>query len=416
MIIHRNALLAVWLLTLAAAGAGPRHVYLTWQDDPATSITVNYQTIHEPAGDESAGDAPSAPAQVRYDTIPHAGDASAYRWRASGTQRQFAESPGRGMHTVSLDDLQPGQAYWFVAGDSVTGFSRERAFRTVPDGEEDIRFVVGGDMGIGEKACLLQVAAARHDPLFAVVGGDLAYGDGDWAAAGIWDAWLDNWDRLMVTPDGFSVPIVAVVGNHEVVGGYRGSVDDAPLYMGFLPQGTQRTYYSRRIGSRIVLLVLDSGHAAPHGGRQAEWLAAELAAHSDVPVRLAAYHVPLFPVFRLPSSKWSAAGREHWQPLFDRYRLTTAFEHHDHAFKRTHPIRGKKIDQDGTLYLGDGSWGRGPRMLRGPKRTHLARRWYLDRLESKGHVWRVDVRMDSVVYSAVDASGEVFDRVARPVE
>ena len=42
-------------------------------------------------------------------------------------------------------------------------------------------------------------------------------------------------------------------------------------------------------------------------------------------------------------------------PLFDNYHLTAAFEHHDHAFKRTHLLRANQTDPGGTLYLGDGS-------------------------------------------------------------
>jgi hypothetical protein len=395
-------------LSLAATlvAASPRHVYLTWPSDPTTAITVNYHTMA--AGEPAA-------TEVRYDTVSHDGDADAYRLRAEGHHHRPRPGHERAVHTVQLTALAPGRGYWFVAGDPVGGFSAERAFRTIPAGDEPLRFVVGGDMGVGERAQRLQAAAAAQDPLFAVVGGDIAYANGDWAGVDLWDRWFDNWDSLMVTAAGFNVPIVAVIGNHEVAGGYGGTPADAAPYLSFLPQSAH-TYYTRRIGSRVVLFVLDSGHVAPHGGRQTEWLQGQMAAAATVPVRLAAYHVPLFPVFRLPTSDSASAGRRHWQPLFDRYRLTAAFEHHDHAFKRTHQIRSDEVVADGTLYLGDGSWGRGPRWVRGPRKNHLARRWYMDRLESLGHVWRVDVGADSVVFAGVGQDAEIFDRVARPLD
>jgi hypothetical protein len=163
----------------------------------------------------------------------------------------------------------------------------------------------------------------------------------------------------------------------------------------------------------VLLFLLDSGHLAAHGGAQAQWLERELAAHASVPVRLATYHVSLLPGFRLPTTHYSKQGRKHWQPLFDRYELMAAFENHDHVFKRSHPIRGDRVDPTGTLYLGDGAFGRGPRVVDGPRQVHLRRRWYLDRLVSRAHVWRVDVGTDSVIFAGIDEQGKVFDRTAK---
>jgi hypothetical protein len=99
--------------------------------------------------------------------------------------------------------------------------------------------------------------------------------------------------------------------------------------------------------------------------------------------------------------------------LFDRYELMAAFENHDHVFKRSHPIRGDRVDPTGTLYLGDGAFGRGPRVVDGPRQVHLRRRWYLDRLVSRAHVWRVDVGTDGVIFAGIDEQGKVFDRTAK---
>jgi hypothetical protein len=55
--------------------------------------------------------------------------------------------------------------------------------------------------------------------------------------------------------------------------------------------------------------------------------------------------------------------RKHWVPLFEKYRVPVVLEHHDHTFKRTKPLVDGAADDNGVLYLGDGSWGR----LRTPK-------------------------------------------------
>jgi hypothetical protein len=55
--------------------------------------------------------------------------------------------------------------------------------------------------------------------------------------------------------------------------------------------------------------------------------------------------------------------RECWAPLFEKHNVDVVLEHHDHTFKRTHPIKGGLVDKNGVTYLGDGSWGK----LRAPR-------------------------------------------------
>ena len=59
-------------------------------------------------------------------------------------------------------------------------------------------------------------------------------------------------------------------------------------------------------------------------------------------------------------------------PLFEKYRVPVVLEHHDHTFKRSKLLLDGHANDNGVLYLGDGSWG----MLRAPNRperlSHLA--------------------------------------------
>ena len=162
------------------------------------------------------------------------------------------------------------------------------------------------------------------------------------------------------------------------------------------------------------MIVLDSGHLSEHGGDQADGLRSQLALHQDRPHVFAAYHVPMFPVFRSDNGKYSKQGREHWLDLFDRYHLTVGFEHHDHALKRTKPIAAGRVDETGTVYVGDGCFGRLPRWVRTQRRVGPSRRWYLERLERSAHFWQVDVEAKRVVLTAIDEDGKVVDRFERP--
>jgi len=314
------------LFAVGKSGATPRHVYLTWQHDTSGTMTVNYQTMGE------AGES-----MVYFDTKPRRGEAASYRYQAVGTHHQIEGlEDGRWIHWVELTGLKAGSTYYFVAGDARNGFSEERKFATVPDGQQKLRFAVGGDMGTGPALDVLLREAALREPNFAVVGGDIAYAGDRLTNYFRWDSWLDSWERCMVTPKQLTIPMVLAIGNHEVREG-----TNAVFYRQFFAQQPDRSYYSRKFGKNLVIYLLDSGHLTPHGGAQAEWLDGELAADATIPQRFAVYHVGMYPAYRSFDGAGAVAGRNAWLPIFDRHHLTAAFEHHDHVFKRTKLLRGQ---------------------------------------------------------------------------
>lgn len=385
--------LAASFLGLSATAA-PRHVYLTWQGDTSRTITVNYQTFER-----------TAASMVYFDTRPRGGRHNEYRFRARGAAHQIPGLPdGRLIHWVELTQLTPGKTYYFIAGDPEHGFTAERKFRTVPAGAQELRFIVGGDMGIGAAVARLLQQAAKLSPAFGLVGGDVAYANGMLTNYGRWDAWLDHWQTNMITPDGLTIPMVLAIGNHEIRRGATTlSPTNAPFFFGYFAQERQRSYRVITFGKNLALFVLDTGHAAAHEGEQAAWLDAQLAAHARVPYRMAAYHVPLYPSNRAYDGAGSVKGREVWGPIFDRHHLTTAFEHHDHTFKRTRLLRNNQPDPNGTLYLGDGCFGMPPRAV------DKELRWYQVKAASLQHFWCVDVSRRRVEYRAYDPEGNVFD-------
>jgi hypothetical protein len=381
----------LWLI--AFSQAAPRHVYLTWQGETSTTITVNYQTMEE-----------AEASRVYFDTEPRKEKIGEYRFNATGTRHKIEGlEDGRTIHWVELKQLKPGGTYYFVAGDPKNGYTPERKFQTIPDGDEKLRFAEGGDMGTGPALPLLLKQAARQEPDFGVVGGDIAYANDLLTNYGLWDIWLDAWEQCMVTPKGFTIPMVLAIGNHELRSRVEVPPTNAVFYSGYFAQDHHRSYYSRKFGKNLVLYLLDSGHLAPHAGEQAAWLDAQLAADRAFPQRFAIYHVPLYPSVRPYDGSRSIDGREAWVPIFDKHRLTAAFEHHDHAFKRTKLLRNNQPDPRGTLYLGDGCWGQGARAV------GSARRWYEQKAASIQHFWLVDVFPNRVEYRAIDKEGQVFD-------
>lgn len=387
------SLLALSVLSCLNAYAAPMHVYLTWQGDTSTTMTVNFHT--QKSAPKSA---------VYYDTVSRNGDATAYARSVAAASHQIEGlKDRRHIQVAELTELKANTTYYFVAGDKKRGFSSEMKFRTVPSGDEPIQFVTGGDMDVLEGARKLLRVAAKESPLFCLIGGDIAYANGALGNYKKWDIWLDNWEELMVTPGGYQIPIVASIGNHEVQGHFGRDLSKAPFFMGYLAQAPVHSYFSRTFGDNIVLFTLDSGHATPHAGEQSAWLEKEMAKYADVKYRFALYHVPLYTSFRPFKDPFAKAGRESWGPTFDKYHLTTGFENHDHTHKRTKLLRGNKVDPEGTLYIGNGCFGTSARPLK-PER-----RWYEEKALSIPHVWSVRVTPERATYRALDSDGNVFD-------
>jgi len=105
--------------------------------------------------------------------------------------------------------------------------------------------------------------------------------------------------------------------------------------------------------------------------------AATLRCTSERAHLLAVNHVPAYPSYRSDAGSSAKTGtgvlnRSHWVPLFEKHNVDAVLEHHDHTFKRTHPLKDGHIDSNGIMYLGDGSWGKLRAPVESEKRPYLA--------------------------------------------
>lgn len=291
---------------------------------------------------------------------------------------------------------------------SVNGSDVDEFVRTAPTSvSEPIIFAEGGDIGTGTFVPDLHSHAAQWDPMFALVGGDLAYANGTDAKK--WVRFLKTWHRHMRFRDRL-IPLVAAIGNHEVTTGMHGSTDDAPFFYSLF-DNTRRdnAYWAFDLGSDISVLLLDSNHTTEVPGQQTEWLEDALRSRADKRHLMAAYHVPAYP----SAKPIEGSGRDRidvrrlWPPLFDRFGLDVAFEHDDHTYKRTHPLRdGSRVSEDeGVVYVGDGAWGKEPREVKSPQE-----RPYLRKSIGSRNVIRVELLPDgSKRFLAVDEDGYTLD-------
>ncbi len=326
----------------------PLALLLTWQRDPTTTMTVQW-----------IGTALQGPARPIW-----VAKSGAVNWHSTiGTMRPYP-MPNYQIHRTELTGLEPDTEYRFRIGLD----SAEWRFRTMPAKLTDaLQFISGGDAGVGEAAQHTNRVAASQDPRFVVLGGDLAYENGRDGA--VFLQFLKNYSTQLIDSQGRLIPLLACIGNHEVDGGYGKTRKEAPyFYSVFDGLFNETSYATLDFGDYLSLVLLDSNHTTPIEGAQTSWLEQKLKEREELPHLLVFYHVPSYPSFRTYDLEAAESGtghesRQHWVPLFERYNVDAVFEHHDHTFKRTHPLLDGRKASNGIFYLGDGSWGK----LRRPK-------------------------------------------------
>jgi hypothetical protein len=370
----------------------PSTLFLTWQRDPTTTMTVQWVGTAGETADTTV-------TYIADDLVGMFGS-----WNAQPTTARPYPMTDFKVFRAELTGLSPGTDYQFRIGKR----SPVYRFRTMPARATDtIHFISGGDCGVNAHAVANNVQAARQDPMFAVVGGDLGYDNGRSVEVSL--AFLRNYSRHMVGRGGRLIPMVTCIGNHEVDGGYNKPRAKAPffytLFDGLYPQ---TGFATLDFGDYLSLVLLDTGHTTPIGGEQADWLEKTLRARADHPNVLVVNHVPAYPSFRKMEGTAGKAGtgegnRKHWVPLFEKYRVPVVLEHHDHTFKRTKPLLGGSASSIGVLYLGDGSWGR----LRAPQSPEKLT--YLATASRDYHLSLHRIQGEDRFHLALDENGRVMD-------
>ncbi len=374
-------------------GASPDTLFLTWQRDPTTTMTVQWVA-------PSVGE---AKLQLHYALLATK-DEPDVDWRIVDVADHVYPLTELRVFRVELTGLTPGAEYQFHLGDAKV----VHRFRTMPARATDsFQFISGGDCGVNTHVVNNNILAAKQDPMFALIGGDIAYDDGYKVKENL--GFLRNYSRYMIDSQKRLIPLVVCLGNHEVRGGYAKPRSAAPFFFAlFDGLYADRSYATLDFGDYLSLILLDTGHISSIDGEQTDWLRQTLAERERCPHVIVANHVPAYPSYRKSEADGSKAGtgelnRIHWVPLFERYNVDVVLEHHDHTFKRTHPLLNGHIDANGLMYLGDGSWGK----LRAPKGPEL--RPYLAKVGDAYQLTLHRLEGDQRFHLALAENGRVVD-------
>jgi len=328
-------------------------------------------------------------------------------WQPATIARQPMPETTSIIAKTSLQGLEPATEYQIELTGSLAGepvLKRALSMKTAPKKRPDkMDFVNGGDMFHNRELLdAMNRRAGKLEPMFALLGGDLAYANA--RDAGRWYQWFDSWYENAVTDDGRQIPMIAVIGNHET----RGlSPDRAQYYYSLFPLPEGRSNFVVDFGDYMSIVILDSQHSQPVEN-QTQWLDDTLEQRKEIPLLFVCYHRPTYGTL---VKEDSTPVRTQWVPLFEKYKVDTVFEHDHHVFKRSLPIyQGHADQQRGVLYMGDGAWG--VRVRKIPE-EHGEKLPYIERAESRNHLIHVLIDGEQVHYHAVEADGNVFDKYSR---
>jgi hypothetical protein len=378
-----------------AADLTQETIYLTWKQSPSTTMTIQW----------------ISPFVDKQSVVVYRPQEENSQWQSTkGESFPFPRSPQYLIHCVELKNLEPDRQYIF----KVVPYQEEYQFLTAPSRlNQELRFVTGGDMyhdGIQLMAKTCQ-KAAQTNPLFALIGGDIAYAVKSlhvpFENIGRWIEWIKVWHAMMVTPQGNLIPVIAAIGNHDLIGQYDQTPNQAAVFSALFPMPGKQIYNVLDFNSYLSIVLLDSGHANPISGHQTNWLMSTLEERKSIPHRFAVYHVPAYPSVRHILNKQSVAIRHSWVPLFEKGGIQVAFEHHDHAYKRTYPLLKNRIHSQGVVYLGDGGWG-----VEKP-RTRRTKRSYLAKFASARHFISVTLTPTQQNFRCINDQGHVVDEYTK---
>lgn len=308
------------------------------------------------------------------------------------------------------------------------GFSNDvHKFRTLPSTlDGSMKFAQISDThGTPDNAVIISQLAAK-DVRCIIHSGDIATGNGGDNGPETWYTFFNGLNNAIDT-DGCIIPMLANLGNHEVMLGSSGTQwdnhnvvgikpdlvnkrGDAEWYYCFFPSFPGLTGYGVvDFGNYASVWQLDPGITTRTDAGQDLWLADTLQERSTVAHKLLSFHYSPFPIGRRVLSNTFNVIRRDWCPIYEPYKPLVLVGH-EHVWGVTVPILGGAFDiddayehPDGVVYIGAGPSGATHREGRNP---HT--KWWIK--DSRASVW------DYFAFEYDEGTPEVWQELREPHE
>ncbi len=358
-------LVAIVFLGLTGLAEGPWFIHLSWQHNPATTITIMWRS--SPSVTESV---------VEYGLTPEFGKT------VTGTRVTYTALRQEIVwHVVELTDLLPNTTYYYRCG--APGYwSGVYSFTTAPapgDPSASFSFGIYGDSRGGYKVSGQILKALQEKGVrFIVFTGDFTNGAGQ----SEYDMWFKEAGEVLAF-----IPFMPVHGNHEMM---KNTYFDQFA----LPGNEMWFSYDYGFVHFVHLLSQTEDYALQQRG----WLLRDLKS-TTLPWKIVIAHHPAY-----------SAGKEHgctqfvldhWVDVFERCNVSIYFAGHDHIYERTWPIRNGRIDASGVVYVVTGGGG--------APLHEAGRDWWTAVSESTYHYCVVDVQPSLLQVTAYRLDGSILD-------
>jgi hypothetical protein len=401
-------LIALILLATACTQNYPpasvNKIRVSWTDDPTTTFTIGW--------DQTTG----KNAVVYYGTKDHGKKWMHYKQAQKPTRK--INHLGMRTRFCDLKGLQPNTNYYFVIKDD-SGVTDRYWVKTAPDKPTPFTCIFGGDTkSTGEALIAGQFTnqmVAKLRPLFVLFCGDFT---NDGTNSDQWRQWLNDWSELTKSEDGRLFPIVPINGNHENRDMETlNKVFNAP----YQNNNPIDIYYSLSVGGNLMNISVLNSMVNP-GGEQKEWLEKNLKEHKNSTFKVAAYHKPFRPHTTRKRENINAYNQ--WAYMFYEYGVDISLDADTHMSKITFPLKPDSIsgvegfirdDKNGTMYIGEGSWGASyrpnddnkPWTLRSGSFNQI--KWLQVFPETNSQAAHIDIR--TVITSTHDSAGKAISHV-----
>lgn len=400
----------------------PCHFFATLPEDGSTGVIINVHT-----------DIKTVDITIFYEeannTMLLKGKPGKYSVKPRSFVVDKIETKGqRVAHSAVLQDLAPNTTYYIQVyyNDQI---QTAASYRTLPGRNHtgNMTVVQGGDAGTNKISQKMITLVSQIDPDVVLLGGDLAYDNNIKHCYYCWDSFFRMFEELNKRV-GRLVPLVMSIGNHDagldVDSQRKLSIDEeGPLMFVWFAQSTipdpekpsqrvapdiqKRNSYDYHLLGKILLMNLDSNYLSRYDGEQLEFINSTSLLYPDY-LKMAMYHEPVYS----SCVGISMEGEKHWVPQFDQHRYLAVFENHAHSLKRTFPVTNRTYNPQGTIYLGDGSWGVIPTKCPENNSSGILATWQ----NRVNFFWLMNINEQEVKYSAINPDGEVLDQYTQNIE
>ena len=313
--------------TAYPSSAMPDQLMLTWSDDPATTIDIQWRTN---SSVESG--------LVKYREVGFTAQQEVAAEKFKIEDRNLINDRFINRFTAHLTGLTPGKKYeYLIAPD--TDWAKADTFETA-DNSDQLSFIWTGDTHHSPVAGeVVNKAYERHpDTKFISFAGDLVSDGTDR------NQWDDLWQFTGKVIK--RIPLMAVPGNHDERYGlgaemYRSMFSYPENGPDSIP-GEQTYAFTY---NNALFLMIDCIYSTE---LNTKWIEDQLKS-SDAKWKFAIFHFPPY--------NWEEPYldlQQAWIPLFDKYHVDMVFGGHIHYYMRSRPMKAGKVVKsynDGTAYI-----------------------------------------------------------------